>query len=137
MAVHKAGDKEDTNNYRPIAVLPTIAHVFEKLIYGELYHYFTENNLLGNEQFGFRSLHSTALVLGKSGGNWLMNIDNGKMYRAFNNSLTDELIPAFGKICEWLKSNKLALNRLKTEFMIIGISRRLISWTVYLKVHHT
>ena len=35
--VHKAGDKEDPNNYRPIAaVLPTKAHVFEKLIYGEL-----------------------------------------------------------------------------------------------------
>ena len=25
-------DKEDPYNYRPIAVLPTIAHVFEKLI---------------------------------------------------------------------------------------------------------
>ena len=66
VAVHKAGDKEDPNNYRPIVVLPTIARVFEKLIYGELYNYFTENNLLGNKQFGFRSLHSTALALGKS-----------------------------------------------------------------------
>ena len=60
MAVHKASDKEDPYNYRPIAVLPTIAHVFQKLIYGELYNYFTKNNLLGNKQFGFRSLHSTA-----------------------------------------------------------------------------
>ena len=52
MAVHKAGDKEDHNNYRPMAILPTIARVFERLIYGELYNYFTENNLLGNKQFG-------------------------------------------------------------------------------------
>ena len=53
--------------------------------------------------------------------------DDTSMYRAFNNinSLTDELIPAFGKICEWLKSNKLALNSLKTEFMIIGRSHGL------------
>ena len=51
VAVHKADDKEDPNNYRPIAVLPAIARVFEKLIYGELYNYFTENNLLGNKQF--------------------------------------------------------------------------------------
>ena len=42
VAVHKAGDKEDPYNYRPIAVLPTIARVFEKLIYGELYNYFTK-----------------------------------------------------------------------------------------------
>ena len=56
-----------------------------------------------------------------------MYADDTSMYRAFNNinSLTDELILAFGKICEWLKSNKLALNSLKTEFMIIGTSHRL------------
>ena len=79
VAVHKAGEKEDPFYCRPIAVLPTIARVFEKLIYGELYNYFTKNNLLGNKQFGFRSLHSTALALGKSVDHWLMNIDNGKM----------------------------------------------------------
>ena len=78
VAVHKAGDKEDLNNYRPIAVPPS-SRVFEKLIYGELYNYFAENNLLGNKQFGFRSLQSTALALGKSVDHWLMNIDNGKM----------------------------------------------------------
>ena len=77
MAVHKGGNKEDPNNYRPIAVLPT--RVFEKLIYEQLCNYFTENNLLGNKQFGFRSLHSTALALGKSVDHWLMNTENGKM----------------------------------------------------------
>ena len=56
-----------------------------------------------------------------------MYADDTSIYRAFNNinCLTDELIPAFGKICEWLKSNKLALNSLKTKFMIIGTSHRL------------
>ena len=82
MAVHKAGDKEDPYNYRPIAVLPTIARVFEKLIYRELDNYFTKKNLLHNEQFRFRSLHSTSLALGKSVDHWLMNIDNGKMNSA-------------------------------------------------------
>ena len=56
-----------------------------------------------------------------------MYADDTSIYRAFNNinCLTDELIPTFGKTCEWLKSNKLALNSLKTEFMIIGTSHRL------------
>ena len=79
VAVYKAGEKVDPYYYRPIAVLPTIARIFEKLIYGKLYNYFTKNNLLGNKQFGFRSLHSTALALGKSVDHWLMNIDNGKI----------------------------------------------------------
>ena len=49
VAVHKAGDKKDPNNYRPIAVIPTIhvARVFEKLIYRELYNYFTKNKFIG------------------------------------------------------------------------------------------
>ena len=48
--------------------------------------------------------------------------DDASMYQKFNNtnSLTDELIPAFGKICDWLKCNKIALNSLKPEFMVIG-----------------
>ena len=174
---------------------------------------------------GFRSLHSTALALGKSTDFWLMNIDNGKLnsivfldirkvfdnhdillqklecygikgneliffqsylenriqtcnvnghmsslkpifygvprgsilgpllfiiymndlpscvkkaeiticsddmslYKAFRTAqdLSDELIPAFVQICEWPKRNKLALNALKTEFMITGKSQRL------------
>ena len=29
--VHKSGDKDQLNNYRPISVLPTVARVFEKI----------------------------------------------------------------------------------------------------------
>ena len=56
-----------------------------------------------------------------------MYANDTSMYRAFNNinSLADELILAFGKIFEWLKSRKLALNSLKTEFMIIGTLHKL------------
>ena len=35
--------------------------------------------------------------------------------------IIDNLIPAFLKICDWLRSNKLSLsNTVKTEFMVIG-----------------
>ena len=61
----KSGDKEDLNNYRPVSVLPTIARIFERLLYNQLYDYSTANELLGDEQYGFRSLHSTAMAPGK------------------------------------------------------------------------
>ena len=77
--VFKNGDKCNLRNYKPESVLPTIARVFEKLLYNQLYSYFLNNGLLGNEQYGFRSLHSTALALGKTSTGWLMNIDDGKM----------------------------------------------------------
>ena len=57
-------------------MLPTIARVFERLLYNELYDYLTANKLLGDEQYGFRSLHSTAMALGKMCNQWLMNMDN-------------------------------------------------------------
>ena len=225
--VYKSDERENLNNYRPIAVLPTIARVFEKLLYRQLYSYLMNNKLLDDRQFGFLSLHSTALALGKSTDYWLMNIDNGKLnsvvfldirkafdtvnhdillqklecygikgneliffqsylenriqtcnvnghmssfkpisygapqgsilgpllfiiymndlpscvkeaeitmyaddtslYKAFRTAqdLSDELISAFVNICEWLKMNKLALNILKTEFMITDTSQRL------------
>ena len=77
--VYKSGERENLNNYRPIVVLPTIARVFEKLLYRQLYNYLTNNKLLDDRHFGFRSLHSTALALGKSTDYWLTNIEKGKL----------------------------------------------------------
>ena len=36
------------------------------------------------------------------------------------NEIKECLVPAFSKICRWLKFDKLSLNTVKTEFMIIG-----------------
>ena len=41
--------------------------------------------------------------------------------------LKEQLIPAFSKVCEWLKCNKLSLNALETEFMIMITSQKLSS----------
>ena len=51
-AIFKSGDKEDINNYRPISVIPTLARVFERLIYNQIYDYLTVNNLLNPKQYG-------------------------------------------------------------------------------------
>ena len=50
-------------NYRPISVIPTVAKIFEKIVYDQLYNYLNENNLLTSCQSGFRSLHSTLTAL--------------------------------------------------------------------------
>ena len=78
-AIFKSGDKEDINNYRPISVIPTLARVFKRLIYNQIYDYLTVNNLLNPKQYGFRSLHSTALALSESTNHWLLDMGNGKM----------------------------------------------------------
>ena len=77
--VFRSGDKEDLNNYRPISALPTITRIFERLLYNQLYYYLTANRLLGDEQYVLRSLHSSAIALGKMSNQWLMNMDNGNL----------------------------------------------------------
>ena len=50
---------------------------FEKIICNQLFAYFDSNNLLCEEQWGFRRKLSTILALQKSKNNWLLNMDNG------------------------------------------------------------
>ena len=42
----KSDERNDPNNFRPISVLLAIARVFERLVYEQIYAYFTENNLI-------------------------------------------------------------------------------------------
>ena len=75
--VFKSGNKSEANNYRPISVLPTIARVFEKLVFEQLYSYFSENKFLYAHQSGFRALHSTVTALLDMTNEWCCNIDKG------------------------------------------------------------
>ncbi len=44
-------------NYRPISLLPAISKIFEKVIFKQLYEFFTQNKLFYNSQYGFRTEH--------------------------------------------------------------------------------
>ena len=78
--IFKNGSKSDLNNYRPISVIPTIAKIFEKIIYDQLYQYLNENGLLNSGQSGFRSLHNTLTALLETTDNWCVNIDRGLLH---------------------------------------------------------
>ena len=56
-----------------------------------------------------------------------MYADDTSLLKAFTtiNQLQEKLILAFAKVCEWLRNNKLSLNTVKTEFMILGTSQKL------------
>ena len=52
--VHKKGSKQRLKSYRPISLLPICSKIFERLIYNEMFTFFTENNLISPNQWGFR-----------------------------------------------------------------------------------
>ena len=72
--LHKKGSRSDLDNYRPISILPVISKIFEKILYEQLYEYFTTNNLLSEQQFGFRRFHSTTTALLDCTDEWYVNM---------------------------------------------------------------
>ena len=56
-----------------------------------------------------------------------MYVDDTRLSSAMScpNDINVELIPEFVKICDWLQANKLSLNILKTEYMVIGTEQML------------
>lgn len=57
--IHKAGDKTDINNFRPISVINTFAKIFEKCLKERLVTFLENNNILSKNQFGFTNGLST------------------------------------------------------------------------------
>ena len=61
--VYKSGDETDVSNYRPISILPTLSKVFERTMYNRLVSFLNSNNILDNNQYGFRKGRSTAQAI--------------------------------------------------------------------------
>lgn len=52
-------DPREPTSYRPISLLSCIGKLFEKTIHARLLRHATENNLINQNQYGFRPRHST------------------------------------------------------------------------------
>ena len=61
--IHKKGDTQDSNNYRPISLLSNLSKIIKKLIHKRLYSFLHQNDCLFTYQFGFRNHHSTNYAL--------------------------------------------------------------------------
>ena len=57
--IHKKESKQNKKNYRPISLLPIFGKIFEKLLFDTLYCHLCDNNLLTQNQSGFRPGNST------------------------------------------------------------------------------
>ncbi|KAJ8711160.1 hypothetical protein PYW07_008402 [Mythimna separata] len=57
--IHKSGDRDSVNNYRPISVLSILSKLLEKILNKRLLDYLCSLNILANNQYGFRSGKNT------------------------------------------------------------------------------
>ena len=56
--VHKKRDKQILKHYRPISLLLICGKIFERLIYSNVFEYFIENDLISQNQSGFKPVDS-------------------------------------------------------------------------------
>lgn len=61
--IFKSGCPDEFNNYRPISVLPCFSKLLERLLFNRLYNYLSTNDLLTDNQFGFRKKISTEMAI--------------------------------------------------------------------------
>lgn len=63
ITLHKKGEKNDPNNYRPISLLNSFSKIVEKIVSQQLIDHLNTHNILYKHQFGFRKGHSTVHAL--------------------------------------------------------------------------
>ena len=76
--IHKKGDKQTLENYRPVSLLPICGKILERLMFNEMFNFFIENKLISSNQSGFKP--------GDSCINQLLSITH-EIYKSFDMAL--------------------------------------------------
>ena len=116
--VFKKGQREDAKNYRPVSLTPIICKCLERLVCNQLLYFLKTNNILVEDQHGFRTGRSCETQLLECVNNWSEALDKKNkvdiiyldISRAFDMVSHSKLlyklrnIDINGNILSWLKS---------------------------------
>ena len=67
----KKGDPLNPKNYRPVAILPVISKILERVVFNQIVQYMEKNELLHPNHNGFHSGHSTTTCLLQMYDRWV------------------------------------------------------------------
>lgn len=76
--IYKKGDKCQFDNYRPIALLSVVSKVVETAVHKRLQSFLHTTNFFSNNQYGFRSNHSTIDAVAQLTGTILNGFNKSK-----------------------------------------------------------
>ena len=75
--LHKKGDFLDPKNFRPVAILPILSKLLERVVFLQIVDYMEQNNLIHPSHHGFRVGHSTTTGMIQMYDCWIESIESG------------------------------------------------------------
>ena len=112
--IPKTGDPKRVENYRPISLLPLPGKILEKLVHTQLSFYLEENEILSNNQFGFRKQRSTSRAISQLLNQIYININKSVVTTA----VYIDFSKAFNCVQHDTLLNKLSHLNLDPNFMM-------------------
>ena len=111
--LHKKGCKLDRQNYRIVAILSPLSKILEKIIYEQLYEYFTKNKIFHSNLHGYRQHRSTQTALMTMYDRWVKAAASGQV----SGVVLLDLSAAFDLVDPQLLIQKLKIYGIKEDFL--------------------
>ena len=102
-------------NYRPVAILSPLSKILEKIIYEQLYNYFTANKIFHPNLHGYRKNRSTQTALLQMYDRWVQGAAHGQV----SGAVLLDLSAAFD-----LVTPEILLKKLE----IYGVDKSFLAW---------
>ena len=111
----KKGDPLDPSNYRPVALLPILSKIMERVVFKQVVGYVENNGLLHPSHHGSRARHSTCTAMIEMYDNWVNSIERDELAGV----MMLDLSAAFDLVDHSLLLKKLEL---------MGFDKRVVVW---------
>lgn len=106
------GNELEPSNYRPIAILPILSKVLEKVVFLQLLSHLEKYRILNSKQFGFRTKSSTSNALNyvcnklytsldKKKISLLILLDLSKAFDSISHTMLLKTLNTYNTNCEW------------------------------------
>jgi hypothetical protein len=123
------GSNKSEQNYRPIAMLPIFAKIFEKIINARLIYFLEDCQILSEHQFGFRKKKSTMMAVNELVSQVLEDLEKSKkvsalffdLTRAFDNVCHSRLVMKLRKIGIGGSALDLISSYLQERYQKVGV----------------